>query len=425
MEQANAFGLSDMINENLFSFINREKQMKIQKTTAALLAMGAFAGAAHAQSSVTLYGIADGGILFNNNVKGAKLYALSSANSSRWGLLGAEDLGGGLKAIFDLENGFTLGSGALSQGGLDFGRKAFVGLRSDTYGTVTLGRQYSASNDATSTFASGADWAASGLVYGTRAGDVDNVDTSNRVQNALKYHSPSYRGLTVGLLYSLGGQAGQFSKNEVTDAGVSYVNGPVKLGASYMFTKDPYYATFGNQGNSSSPSSSAAGANNNMPSRIFGGYASAGSQQIITAGGLYLLGSATIALLYSNTQFQNLGSVNAVGSYGTKYNGGTATFNSGELNVKYALTPALTLAGAYIYTHNSGADGVGSAKYNQFNLGTIYSLSKRTSVYAIGFFETASGVDSTGKQAVADFSGSSYSSNNHQLAAIIGMTHRF
>jgi len=89
------------------------------------------------------------------------------------------------------------------------------------------------------------------------------------------------------------------------------------------------------------------------------------------------------------------------------------------------LTPALTVAGAYIYTHNSGADGVGSAKYNQFNLGTIYSLSKRTSLYATGFFETASGIDSTGKAAVADFSGSTYSSNNHQLAAIVGITHKF
>jgi predicted porin len=399
--------------------------MKIQKTTAAILAIGALSGAAHAQSSVTLYGIADAGFLFNNNVKGSKLYGLSSANSSRWGLQGAEDLGGGLKAIFTLENGYTLGTGALSQGGLEFGRKAFVGLTSRTYGTVTLGRQSSASNDATSSFASGADWAASGLGYGTRAGDVDNVDTSNRIQNAIKYTSPNYRGVTVGILYSLGGQAGQFSRNAVTDAAVSYVNGPLKLGASYNFTKDPYYSTFGDQGNSSSPTS-AAGGNNNMPSRIYGGYASAGSQQIITAGGSYVLGSATIALLYSNTQFQNLGALGTPpGSFGTKYNGGTATFNSGELNVKYALTPALTVAGAYIYTHNGGADGVGSAKYNQFNLGTIYSLSKRTSLYATGFFETASGVDSTGKAAVADFSGSSYSSNNHQLAAIVGITHKF
>ena len=299
-------------------------------------------------------------------------------------------------------------------------------MSSKDWGTVTAGRQYSVSNDFTYTFASGADWAASGLGYGTRASDVDNVDTSNRIQNSIKYVSPNYRGLQAGVLYSLGGQAGNFSQNSVVDAAVSYSNGPLNLGAGYTFVKDPYYATFGNQGNSSTQSSSATGANNNINNKIFGGYASAGSQQIIVAGGSYALGPATIGLLYSNTQFQNLGSVNAVGAIaGPKYTGGTATFNSGEVNLKYQVNPALQLAGAYIYTHNSGADGLGSAKYNQFNLGATYALSKRTSLYAIGFYETASGIDSTGKQAVADLNGSAYSANNHQLAGIFGITHRF
>jgi predicted porin len=400
--------------------------MKMKKTSVALLALGAFAGAAHAQSSVTLYGIVDAGILFNNNVKGLHEYALSQANSSRWGLKGTEDLGGGLSAIFTLESGYTTGTGALSQGGLEFGRKAFVGLSSTTFGTLTAGRQYSVSNDLTSVFASGADWAASGLAYGTRASDVDNVDTSNRVQNSLKYVSPNYNGLQAGALYSLGGQAGDFTKNSVIDAAVSYANGPLHLGAGYTFVKDPYYATYGNQGNSSTPTSSATGANDNMNNKIYGGYASAGSQQIIVAGGSYALGPATVGLLYSNTQFGNLGSVTAVGQItpAPKYTG-NATFNSGEVNLKYQVNPALLLAAAYIYTHNSGADDLGSAKYNQFNLGAIYSVSKRTSFYAIGFFETASGIDSTGKKAVADLSGSAYSADNHQLAAIVGITHRF
>ncbi|MFM0738751.1 porin [Paraburkholderia xenovorans] len=398
----------------------------MKKTLVAFLALSAVGGVAHAQSSVTLYGIVDTGLLFNNNVKNAHLYALSQGTSSRFGLKGSEDLGGGLSAIFTLENGFTTGTGSLSQGGLLFGRKAFVGLSSKQFGTVTAGRQYSVSNDLTSSFASGADWAASGLGYGTRAADVDNVDTSNRVQNSIKYLSPNYRGLQAGVMYSLGGVAGNTTQNEVIDAALSYTNGPLALGAGYTFVKDPYYATYGNQGNSSTPSTAVTGANNNMNNKIYGGYASAGSQQIIVAGGSYAFGPATVGLLYSNTQFQNLGSVNAVGQIAApKYAGGTATFNSGEVNVKYQLNPALQLDAAYIYTHNSGADNVGSAKYNQFNLGAIYSLSKRTSFYAIGFFETASGVDSTGKSAVADLSGSSYSGNNHQLAAIVGMTHRF
>nr|WP_090682430.1 porin [Paraburkholderia phenazinium] len=400
----------------------------MKKTSVALLALGAFAGAAHAQSSVTLYGIVDTGLLINNNVKGLHEYALSQGTSSRWGLKGTEDLGGGLAAIFDLESGFTTGTGTLSQGGLEFGRKAFVGLSSKQWGTLTAGRQYSVSNDLTSSFASGADWAASGLGYGTRASDVDNVDTSNRIQNSIKYESPNYKGLQAGVLYSLGGVAGNFSQNSIWDAAVSYQNGPISLGAGYTFVKDPYYSFFGNQGNSSTPSTPTTGSpNDNMNNKIFGGYASAGSQQIIVAGGSYAFGPATVGLLYSNTQFQKLGTVsNPVGAIpAPKYTSGTATFNSGEINLKYQLNPSLLLAGAYIYTHNSGADNLGSAKYNQFNLGVIYSLSKRTSLYAIGFYETASGVDSTGKQAVADLNGSAYSANNHQLAGIFGITHRF
>jgi predicted porin len=377
---------------------------------------------------VTLYGIVDTGLLINNNVKGLHEYALSQGTSSRWGLKGTEDLGGGLAAIFDLESGFTTGTGTLSQGGLEFGRKAFVGLSSKQWGTLTAGRQYSVSNDLTSSFASGADWAASGLGYGTRASDVDNVDTSNRIQNSIKYESPNYKGLQAGVLYSLGGVAGNFSQNSIWDAAVSYQNGPISLGAGYTFVKDPYYSFFGNQGNSSTPSTPTTGSpNDNMNNKIFGGYASAGSQQIIVAGGSYAFGPATVGLLYSNTQFQKLGTVsNPVGAIpAPKYTSGTATFNSGEINLKYQLNPSLLLAGAYIYTHNSGADNLGSAKYNQFNLGVIYSLSKRTSLYAIGFYETASGVDSTGKQAVADLNGSAYSANNHQLAGIFGITHRF
>jgi predicted porin len=400
--------------------------MKLKKTSVAVLTLGTFAGAVHAQSSVTLYGVVDAGLLINSNVKGSHEYALSQASSSRWGLKGTEDLGGGLSAMYNLENGFTSGTGALGQGGLEFGRKAFVGLSSSQWGTITAGRQFSVSNDWTAPFASGADWAAAGTNYGSRANDVDNVNTSNRIQNSIKYESPNYKGLQAGVLYSLGGVAGKFSQNSVVDAALSYSNGPLILGAGYTFAKDPYYATFGDQGNSSTPTSAATGANDNMNNKIFGGYASAGSQQIVVAGGSYAIGPATIGLLYSNTQFQNLGSVSAVGAISApKYEGGTATFNSGEINVKYKVNPALLLAGAYIYTHNSGADNLGSAKYNQFNLGAFYSLSKTTLLYAIGFYEMASGIDSTGKQAVADLGSSAYSANNRQLAGIFGITHRF
>jgi predicted porin len=139
-----------------------------------------------------------------------------------------------------------------------------------------------------------------------------------------------------------------------------------------------------------------------------------------------VLGPATISAVYSNTEFSSLGSVVAGGaSAAPKYNGGTAVFNSGEISVKYLLLPALQVGGGYIYTHNGGAGGLGSAHYNQGNLGAVYSLSKRTSVYLFGLYQVAAGRDSTGQVAVANLASTTNSSNNKEVAAFVGMVHRF
>src|ERR1700738_4228053 len=94
---------------------------------------GVFATMAHAQSSVTLYGLIDAGISYSSNVGGKSLWQETSGamNASRWGLRGSEDLGGGLKAIFTLENGFNIDTGKFGQNGAEFGRQAFVGLSSN------------------------------------------------------------------------------------------------------------------------------------------------------------------------------------------------------------------------------------------------------------------------------------------------------
>lgn len=108
----------------------------------------------YAQSSVTLYGIIDVGLVFNNNAGGQKQYFMSSGNiqGSRWGLRGTEDLGGGLSALFVLENGFSVNNGRLAQGGDEFGRQAYVGLSSTSIGTLTLGRQYDSIVDFTGAY---------------------------------------------------------------------------------------------------------------------------------------------------------------------------------------------------------------------------------------------------------------------------------
>jgi predicted porin len=399
--------------------LKSEDKMKILPVV--LASVSVFATAAHAQSSVTLYGIVDGGFTYTSNVRGAHQYALTTGNenSNRWGLSGVEDLGGGLKAIFTLEAGFSLGTGAIGQNGTEFGRQAFLGLGSDTYGTVTLGRQYSTASTAVGSLTAGGSWAANGAGYGAHPADADNLDSFNRVANAIKYQSKAYRGFSIGGLYSLGGKAGNFSQNEIWDLTATYANGPATVKVGYLFIKDPNYSFWGDKANDSATAS-------NISSPVISGYASAGSQQVIAAGGAYAFGLATIGAIYSNTRFQNLGTVTVAGLTPTEsaYRG-TASLNTGELNLKYQVGSSLLLGVSYAYTRNSGASDVGSAHYQQVDLGAIYSVSSRTSVYAVAVHQWARGTDSTGTQAVAAIAGATPSSSSSQTLVTFGLTQKF
>jgi len=388
----------------------------MKKSLLALAALGTFAGAAHAQSSVTLYGIVDAGFAYVNNVavsgKGQKLYTTSAGNlqGDRWGLRGTEDLGGGLKALFVLENGFNVYSGKLGQGGDEFGRQAYVGLSSQ-FGTVTLGRQYDSVVDYTGALEVGSQW---GTFYGAHPGDLDNMNNSNRTNNAIKYTSANYSGVTFGGLYSLGGVAGQFNRNQIFSGGVGYAQGPLTLGAAYLNVKNPNFSFFGNNSTSSTTGS-------NMSSTVYSGYASAKTQQVISAGGAYAFGPATVGATYSNTQFKDLGQTTVTGAT-NQTTSGSAKFHNAELNFKYQLTPALLLGAAYDYTKGYG---VNNAKYHQGVLGADYFLSKRTDFYIDAIYQHASGTDSTGKAAVANINGLSASATSNQVAAIVGIRHKF
>ncbi|MGU8083303.1 porin [Burkholderia pyrrocinia] len=385
----------------------------MKKSLLALVALGAFAGAAHAQSSVTLYGIIDEGLLFNNNAGGKHLYSMASGvmQGSRFGLRGTEDLGGGLKAIFTLENGFDVNSGKLGQGGLMFGRQAYVGLSSQ-YGTVTLGRQYDSVVDFVGPLEAGDQW---GGYIAAHPGDLDNFNNAYRVNNAVKFTSPSYGGFTFGGLYSFGGQAGQFSKNQVWSLGAGYNNGPLVLGVGYLNARTP--GNFGGMFNNGSTAATTA-----VSSPVYGAYANnANTYQVIGAGGAYTFGAATIGATYSNTKFKGF----SVGPFVNQ----TATFNNGEINFKYQLTPALILGAAYDYTQGSKIDGNSAAKYHQGSLGVDYFLSKRTDVYVIGVYQHASGnaLDAKGNvvQATAAINGLAGSSTSNQVAGRVGIRHKF
>ena len=413
----------------------------MKKSLPALAVLGAFASLAHAQSSVTLYGIIDEAVVFQSNAKitaatattagvGGRKFSLDSntgLSGSRWGLKGAEDLGGGLQAIFNVESGMNINTGGLNQGGLEFGRQAYVGLSSKTYGSITLGRQY----DATPEFIGPMIFADQlGGVSSALPGDLNNANNTQRINNAIKYTSPSFNGLVFGGLYSLGGISGEVARNQIYSFGAGYANGPVTLGAAFLKAKQPNTSFFSN-GALGSGSLAAGGQSittGNNP--VYGGYVNANSYQTAAAGGAYAIGPAHFAIVYSNTKFQDLQSGLSGLTTSTTGPQGTAVFNAVELNFVWHFTPAFQAGGAYSYTRASSVQlgktkTSGGADYNQFTLSTDYALSKRTDVYLEGIYQTASGVDSTGGVAVASINLTSPSSNNHEALVRAGVRVKF
>lgn len=393
---------------------------------------------AFAQSSVTLYGIIDVGFNYLSNAQtgrsggalvGHSQYSMQDGsyglNGSRWGLLGSEDLGGGLSAIFRLESGYSITNGTLGQGGALMGRQSYVGLSSTQYGTVTLGRQYDSIANYVQPFSAAAQWG--GYLSG-HVGDIDNVLNTHRINNSIKYNSPKLNGFTFGGMYSLGGVAGHPGQNQVWSAGLGYSAGYFSLGAAYLNARNPnvsFYGTNPNAGNASVNNIGSLGsATSPQTSPIFGGYASASTLQIAAAGASYQLGPVTLGTVYSNVQFRGLGSTSVSGPNPFGYHG-TATFNNAEASVKWQISPALVSGLEYVYTRNSGADGHPGATYQQGSAGVDYSLSKRTDVYTFLVYQHASGTDSYNQSAVANITGVTASSNNHQVAVRVGLRHKF
>jgi predicted porin len=389
----------------------------MRKSLFALSILGTFAGTVYAQSSVTLYGILDEGLLVNTNAKnvvngknvGGRQFSVDSnagTQGSRWGIRGAEDLGGGTRAIFVLESGINVSTGALAQGGTEFGRQAYVGLANLSFGSVTLGRQYDSINDYVGNYGFAAAYGGSTTEH---PGDLDNVNHTFRANNTVKYTSPNFNGLTFGGTVSLGGVAGEISQSSGYSLGANYAHGPFGLAVAYELFKNP--AALGSILNSNATATTFNSLNSG-----YLGTKPANSLQIITTGGSYQFGPAIIGAVYSNTKYMNIGA----------FNGATATFNSYELNACYHFTTALSLAGEYNYTQGDAVKGnIGDQKYNQFSLLVDYALSKRTDVYLLGTYQTASGTSSTGAAAVADIGSLGDSSNNHQAVARIAIHHKF
>jgi predicted porin len=175
------------------------------------------AASAQAQADVTVYGAVDMGLVRESGGAAGSVTNLNSgiASGSRLGFKGKEDLGGGLSTRFVIESGFNADTGAAGQGGLLFGRQAFVGLGGQL-GTLTLGRQYSPYYKALRD--TGDPFGAVSL-----AGRVGNLMATNtRVDNLAEYVSPTLDGIHADLAYGAGEMTGDSAKNRTLSGALAY-----------------------------------------------------------------------------------------------------------------------------------------------------------------------------------------------------------
>lgn len=212
----------------------------MKKSLLALAVLGAFAGAAQAQTAVTIYGVVDAGVsrgygdeaaAFTNSAAnnttaatagrvGARTFLHSGGSAgSRLGFRGTEDLGNGLSGIFTLEHGFTVDNGGFADTTRMFNRQAFVGLKSNTFGTVSLGRQQNLVRLALLDF----DPFALGYA-GTSANLLSTY--GQRMDNSLKYATPSFGGFTAEVIYGFG-ERNETDEGQQYEGSLGYANGPI------------------------------------------------------------------------------------------------------------------------------------------------------------------------------------------------------
>jgi predicted porin len=361
---------------------------------------------AQAQSSVTLFGVLDEGLNVTSNAGGHRAWQTSSVDlaTSRWGIKGSEDLGGGLHAIFDLESGFTMDDGKLYYGGRLFGYQSYAGLQSDRFGTLTFGRQFDSITDVIGPMTANGNWA--GFLF-SHPLDNDNTDASFHASNAVKFTSATYGGLSATALYGFSNQAGGFANNRVFSAGLNYAVGALTLGAVYEDLSAPGTTTTG----------SIASDDGNFV---------AANQKTYGFGASYGIGAAVLGLVYTHVAIEQPASSLYVGDFGADVS--KLNFDNIELNARYNLRDDLLVGAMYTYTraHLGRSTGDASRHWNQLGLMGQYLLSKRTSVYVQTVYQKIDGGDGSTPLDTAYIPGAAAaSSNGHQFVGRVGMSHSF
>lgn len=347
--------------------------MKLTKSLLAVAVLGSIASTtAWADTTVTLYGLLDTGLEYQNAKVGSgdSNYAANGSGSkssigmgtgleseSRWGMKGSEDLGGGLQANFVIESGFSSSDGTNkgNESGRLFGRQATVGLSAPTWGSVDLGRNYTVSSNYLGDIDPfGTDFMQASM--GTTFSAANTV----RYDNEVMYQTPTWGGFNFALAYSfnydntLDTGYETNDKNRAVSAGLKYVNGPFEVVGTY--DQQFLYQEDGN------PKEFIVGANYDFTVAKLALAYSRTKDGVLSGQAYNYVGGATIGDSNTNSAFSESG----------------LSINSYMVGVSVPVTANTNVFGSYQYADANK----GLANTSVASVGTMYNLSKRTNLYA-------------------------------------------
>lgn len=335
---------------------------------------------AFAQENVVLYGIMDLGLARIDNVGGAGTSLLRSGNfyTSRFGFRGTEDLGGGLRALFNLEAGFAADTGASSTP--FFSRQSWVGLGSNQWGQVTMGRMYPSIADVfipslNASYLGNTTAAIDGAAVGagSSAARFNNMLGGTRVDNAIKYQSADMSGFKVHAMVALGEAVGSTAAGRMQSLGGSYASDNIEGGLVYHERK------------CIEATGCAAGKDND---------------KILGLGGSYKLNSVRYGMIYTKQK-------NALNVQGNNA-------DIIDLLVRVPIGQWVATGGYQILNDKTPLN----QDVRQFNLAGTYLLSKRTSLYGLYSRQSVKNGGKAGMYSVT-------SDNDKQSQFSAGIVHTF
>ena len=315
----------------------------MKKSLIAFAALATIAGAASAQSSVTLYGRVD---LSINKPTGSANKNISNGSGSRFGVRGVEDLGGGMSAFFNIEHRYSADTGAMTDAARMWGGRSIVGLQGG-FGKITLGREYTTAFLGSQLIAD--PWGWDTVVSGTPSGGLNQSITGVGIARVRNDSSLTYNFAASG--FSFGAQIAEATdtinnfQKKPFNFSVGYAAGPVSLHLGYEKT----------------------------------GQVAAAAAKVMTFGGTFNLGAVKLGALIGK------GTSSANASHKSYLLTAVAPMGQGEFRASYG---SLTADPAGAAAKTDVAKG--------FAVGYHYALSKRTTLYTDFLRNTALAANKTG-----------------------------